>query len=242
MNEKIVTLVLAAGKGSRMKSDMPKVLHQVNGKPMLHTVIEAAFAAGSSQIVLVVGHQQSLVRESTAGFNQVAYAEQTEQLGTGHAVLVSEAVLEKLEAKTVMVLPGDSPLIDAGTLQKLIDYHVEKQAVATVLTAQLDEPASYGRILRDEEGAFKAIREAKDCTNEQLQITEINSGMYCFESRYLFDALRQLNTENKQHEYYLTDVCAILKQAGHRVEGVVADDPNTIVGVNSKEELKKLSQ
>ena len=180
----LVAVILAAGKGTRMKSKLPKVLHKIGGKPMLQHVLDAADAAGAARKVVVVGHEAELV-EAMVG-EQAQMALQAEQLGTGHAVMQTEAVLKDF-CGTVMIICGDTPLLEAAELKKFYEGHVASQAAATVLTAFMDDPAGYGRIIRDADGNVLGIVEEKDAVLEQKAIKEINTGIYCVEAPSLFD-------------------------------------------------------
>lgn len=229
----IVSVILAAGKGTRMKSGLPKVLHKVCGKPMLDHVVTAAVQAGVTRNMVVVGHEAAQVKELDI---QVEWVEQTEQLGTGHAVLQSEPLLRDL-AGHVLILCGDTPLIKADTLARLLKEHQESGDSATILTAFLDDPTGYGRIVRGDNEQVKKIVEHKDASGEEREISEINTGIYCFKSRELFDGLKKISPANSQGEYYLTDVIAILGQQGASVGAISAADPWETMGVNDRVQL-----
>lgn len=230
----LVAVILAAGKGTRMKSKLPKVLHKVGGKPMLQHVIDVADAAGATQKVVIVGHEAELV-EAMVG-DQAQMALQAEQLGTGHAVMQTEAVLKDFRG-TVMIICGDTPLLEANELKKFYDGHLASQAAATVLTAFMEDPSGYGRILRDAAGNVLGIVEEKDATAEQKAVKEINTGIYCVEAPLLFEVLATLTCDNAQGEYYLTDVLAKLNTMGRKVGGVVTADSDMIMGINSRRQL-----
>ena len=229
----LVAVILAAGKGTRMKSKLPKVLHKIGGKPMLQHVLDAADAAGAARKVVVVGHEAELV-EAMVG-EQAQMALQAEQLGTGHAVMQTEAVLKDF-CGTVMIICGDTPLLEAAELKKFYEGHVASQAAATVLTAFMDDPAGYGRIIRDADGNVLGIVEEKDAVLEQKAIKEINTGIYCVEAPLLFEVLATL-TCDAQGEYYLTDVLAKLNAMGKKVGGVATADSDMIMGINSRRQL-----
>jgi bifunctional UDP-N-acetylglucosamine pyrophosphorylase / glucosamine-1-phosphate N-acetyltransferase len=232
--QEMVALILAAGKGTRMKSKTPKVLHWVGGKPMLGHVVDAAHAIGASRTVVVVGFGgEQVQREMGAGLE---YAVQAEQLGTGHAVMQAESILQDFSG-TVLVLCGDTPLLTTETLQKLCDSHRRTEASATVLTAHLEEPSGYGRILRDDAGGVIGIVEQKDASPKQLGIDEINTGIYCFEAGPLFAALANLTCSNAQQEYYLTDVLAVLARSGQKVGAVQTEHFQETLGINSRVQL-----
>lgn len=230
----LVAVILAAGKGTRMKSKLPKVLHKVGGKPMLQHVLDAADAAGAARKVVIVGHEAELV-EAMVG-EQAQMALQAEQLGTGHAVMQTEAVLKDF-CGTVMIICGDTPLLEAAELKKFYEGHVASQAAATVLTAFMDDPAGYGRIIRDADGNVLGIVEEKDAVLEQKAIKEINTGIYCVEAPLLFGVLATLTCDNAQGEYYLTDVLAKLNVMGKKVGGVATADSDMIMGINSRRQL-----
>ena len=230
----LTAVILAAGKGTRMKSKLPKVLHKVGGHPMLEHVMDAAEAAGCRDNVVVIGHGAELVRELVG--NRVRIALQAEQLGTGHAVLQAADTLKDFTG-TVMILCGDTPLLEAGELRKFYAEHVKSAAAATVMSALMEDPFGYGRILRDENGDVAGIVEQKDATEAQKQIKEINTGNYCVEAPLLFEVLGTLGNNNAQGEYYLTDVLAKLRAMGKKVGGVITADSEMIMGVNSRRQL-----
>lgn len=230
----LLTVVLAAGKGTRMQSTLPKVLHQVGGKAMLQQVLDAANDAGSKRNVVVVGFGGETVK--TVIGTQAEFVVQTEQLGTGHAVAQAADLLKNIDG-TVMVLCGDTPLLTGKLLKKLYDEHKKTGAKATVLTAIMPDANGYGRIIRTKVGAVEKIVEQKDATPQELLVREVNSGIYCFECKALFKALENLNCDNAQGEYYLTDVLEILNKAGEKVWAVTADDYEETLGINSRVQL-----
>ena len=230
----LTAVILAAGKGTRMKSKLPKVLHKVGGHPMLEHVMDAAEAAGCRDNVVVIGHGAELVRELVGDRARIAL--QAEQLGTGHAVLQAADTLKDFTG-TVMILCGDTPLLEAEELEKFYAEHVKSGAAATVMSALMDDPFGYGRILRDANGDVAGIVEQKDASEEQKQIKEINTGNYCVEATLLFEVLRTLGNDNAQGEYYLTDVLAKLRAMGKKVGGVITADSEMIMGVNSRRQL-----
>ena len=227
-------VILAAGKGVRMKSNLPKVVHKAAGKPLVAHVADAVRAAGIEDIIIVVGHGREEVQKVFAG-DQVKFVTQEQQLGTGHALQQAEGMVDP--GNTVLVLAGDIPLLRPSTLKVLLDYHQKQQAQATVLTTHLQQPTGYGRVLRDQNGGFLRIVEEKDASPEEKNITEINSGIYCFHAGSVFRVLHQLQPANAQGEYYLTDVLEILKGEGHRVEVMSAAEPEEIHGVNDRIQL-----
>ena len=227
------TIILAAGKGTRMKSKLPKVLHKVGGKPMLQHVIDAAKSAGSTREIVVIGSGAELVKQT---FSDAEFVLQEEQLGTGHAVLCTK---EKFAESTgnVMILCGDTPLFTGELLKNLINAHEKFNAVATVLTAIMPDPKGYGRIIRADNVDFEKIVEDKDATPEQKKIREVNAGIYCFKIKSLFDALEKVTNDNSQGEYYLPDVLEILHAEGGKICAVIADDYRQTLGINSRIQL-----
>ena len=230
------TIILAAGKGKRMKSDLPKVLHPLLGKPMLHYVIETAETIGSKQVVLVIGHKKGLVREATKDMN-VRYIVQEKQLGTGHAVLQTEELFKDFNGE-ILVLSGDVPLLRSETLQKLIAIQLERDSLASLLTTHMPDPTGYGRIVRDNDGFVNRIVEHKDANDEIRKITEINVGIYIFKSRPLFDALPLLSNNNSQGEYYLPDIIKMYVERGEKVAALSSEDVHETHGINDLTQLK----
>ena len=233
-------VVLAAGKGTRMKSGLPKVLHAAGGLPLIEHVLRTADTLSPSSVVVVVGHQAEAVQTAMTGRPTVHFARQEPQLGTGHALLQAEQALAGATG-TVVLLSGDVPLLTPATLQALVARHVESGAAATVLTAMVDDPSGYGRIQR-RDGRIDAIVEHKDASAEQRQIREINSGIYAFDVEPLFAALKQIGSANAQGEYYLPDLVRIYRDRGLTVETVTLDDPREIFGVNSRKELAQIGR
>ena len=232
--QEMVAVILAAGKGTRMKSKLPKVLHVVGGKPMLSHVTDVAQVTGAGRMIVVVGFESDRVQQEMG--SGLEYAIQAEQLGTGHAVMQVRPLL-KDHAGTVLLLCGDTPLLTAGTLLKLLAAHRDSAAAATVLIACPADPSGYGRILRDDSGNVSGIVEQKDASPRQLEIPEVNTGIYCFEAGPLFAALDGLTCDNAQKEYYLTDVLAILSRSGQKVGSVLTDDFQETLGINSRVQL-----
>ncbi len=232
----LAVIIMAAGKGTRMQSDLPKVLHKANGRPLIDYVIETAQALEPAKIVLVVGHLAQDVISATAKF-EVAIALQEPQLGTGHAIMQAEAQLSGFGGE-VLILSGDAPLVHASTLRDLIAFHRSADAVATVLTAELDDPKGYGRVLREKNAnSVLKIVEQKDATETEQCIQEINSGVYVFNAPVLFEALGQITTNNAQKEYYLTDVFSICCGNGVHVCAFKTGNADEIVGINTPEQL-----
>lgn len=233
-------VILAAGQGTRIKSARPKVLHRVAGTPMIAHVLEGARALKPRSVTVVVGHQADAVKSALSASTGLTYVVQEPQLGTGHALLTTEEVL-KGATGTVILLSGDVPLLPAKTLQELLDRHHSTGAAATVLTAVLDAPRGYGRIVRSGEGIARIVEE-RDATPAERGIREINSGIYAFALEGLFDAVRAIASENAQREYYLPDLVAILRQLGRRVETMTIANPDEIRGINSRAELAEVSR
>ncbi|RII28917.1 MAG: bifunctional UDP-N-acetylglucosamine diphosphorylase/glucosamine-1-phosphate N-acetyltransferase GlmU [Geobacter sp.] len=232
----IAALVLAAGKGTRMKSDLVKVMHPLAGFPMVDYPVAAARVAGAGRLVLVVGHQSEKVRDHFAGAADVAFAVQEEQLGTGHAVACASGALSGFGGR-VLILCGDVPLIREQTLIDLLARHDERQAVVTVLTAHLDEPTGYGRVVKREGGRILRIVEEKDATQEERSISEINSGIYCVNGDFLFEAVAGLSNDNAQGEYYLTDIIRMAADRGFHCYSLPVGDPAEVMGVNDRVQL-----
>jgi bifunctional UDP-N-acetylglucosamine pyrophosphorylase/glucosamine-1-phosphate N-acetyltransferase len=233
-------VILAAGKGTRMKSALPKVLHRAGELPIIEQVLRTAEAIEPQSIAVILGHQADIVRDSLAKRPGLTFAVQEPQLGTGHALLQAEPLLASASG-TVVLLSGDVPLLRASTLRDLVAHHAASGAAATVLTAVVDDPQGYGRIIRDFGQGIVGIIEHKDATEDQRRIREINSGIYAFDLAPLFGALKEIGSTNAQGEYYLPDLVTIYRERGLRVETVTAGDPEEILGVNSRKELAELT-
>ncbi|HBT47449.1 MAG TPA: bifunctional UDP-N-acetylglucosamine diphosphorylase/glucosamine-1-phosphate N-acetyltransferase GlmU [Peptococcaceae bacterium] len=232
---KVVAVVLAAGEGKRMRSDRPKVLHRVAGRSLVEHVLAAVEAAGITECVVVVGHGGEEVREELGpGFR---YAWQEKQLGTGHAL--AQARDPAGEGDTVLVLCGDTPLLRGETLARLVAEHRERGAAATLLTAAVEDPTGYGRVIRDGEGRVLRIVEEGDADAATRAVKEINSGTYCFAASLLWPALEELRPENAQGEYYLTDVIELFCRRGYPVHALLAPDPEEVLGVNDRVQLAR---
>ncbi|MFZ5434026.1 MAG: NTP transferase domain-containing protein [Calditrichota bacterium] len=232
----LAIVILAAGKGTRMESDLPKVLHRVNGKPLIEYVLDTAESLNPDRIVAIVGHQRDLVCKQLNN-KELEFVIQEPQLGTGHAVQQAEPVLVDFDGE-VIVLSGDVPLLRTDTLKKLQAVHRNVQANATVLSTTAHDPKAYGRIVRNDRGEFERIVEEREASDEERKITEINSGVYCFHSKTLFDALYSLKADNSKGEYYLTDVIATLKERGFRVQAVNIAEFYEVRGINTQAELE----
>ena len=236
-NSELDVIILAAGLGTRMKSATVKILHRAAGRPIIDYVLDLAAGVGGRTPIMVVGHQRDAVKKAVG--DRARFAIQETQKGTGHAVLQAAAVLENdgVASRKVLILSGDVPLTRPETLRRLLDEHERSKNVLTLLTMKLDDPAMYGRIVRDATGAVTRIVEAKDATDEEKRIDEVNAGIYVFDGDQLFGNLRRLSTNNSQGEYYLTDLLAMLRNAGKPIGAVVASDPIEALGVNSRAEL-----
>ncbi|HEY8549681.1 MAG TPA: bifunctional UDP-N-acetylglucosamine diphosphorylase/glucosamine-1-phosphate N-acetyltransferase GlmU [Vicinamibacterales bacterium] len=232
-------VILAAGKGTRMKSERPKVLHAVGGEPMIRHLLRTVRQFEAATTTVVVGHMAETVSAALADLG-VRTVLQEPQLGTGHALLQTESVLSS-QTGTVVLLYGDVPMLSARTIERLLDHHQAHGLAATVLTAHLPNPVGLGRIVRDEKGRLVRIVEERDASPDERRITEFNSGIYAFELEGLFDALRRLNTSNAQGEYYLPDLITIYRETGRPVDALCIDDPRELRGVNSRAELAEMN-
>ena len=232
-------LVLAAGQGKRIKSDLPKVLHKVCGKEMVKHVIDSIRKSGIDDVNVIVGKGAELVKERTSDRN-VSYSLQEEQLGTGHAVKCAEDFLTGKKG-VVAVFAGDTPLIKQSTIERLFNQHIENNNSATILTSMVEDPTGYGRIVRDSNNEVLKIVEHKDCNEEELKIKEMNTAIYCFDIELLVSSLSKINNNNNQVVYYLTDVKEILKNEGKKIGAVVTEFEETI-GVNSRVQLAEAEE
>jgi len=231
-------IILAAGKGTRMSSDIPKVLNTIGGRPMLAFVVDAVRAADVKDIYIVVGYRADEVRKAMEG-EDVTFVLQEEQLGTGHAVMQCEPALDGFDG-TVLVLNGDVPGLKPETITSFRDAHLAANTAATVLSAELDNPTGYGRIVKDEQGHLAGIVEEKDADEATRAIQEVNSGLFCFDKAPLFDALASTSSDNAQGEYYLTDVIKLLRERGDRVGAYKVSNADEVSGVNTDTELEQL--
>jgi bifunctional UDP-N-acetylglucosamine pyrophosphorylase / glucosamine-1-phosphate N-acetyltransferase len=231
-----VAIVMAAGKGTRMKSDLPKVLVPLGGRPMVEFVLDAIRAVGIERAVVVVGYRADLVRETLGKHRGVEFVEQSPQLGTGHAVMVCREAL-KNHVGPVLILTGDTPLVQPATLRKMLDEFARTKPACLMGTAEKENPAGLGRVVRDAAGNFAAIVEDKDCTPEQKAIREVNMSYYLFDSRELWHALERVRNDNAQGEYYLTDCPGILKQEGKDVRALCALVGCETLSINTPAEL-----
>ena len=233
-------VVLAAGLGKRMNSDLPKVLHPALGRPLLLHVLAQLDPLAPTLTVVVVGHRAPLVREALRG-RDVLFAEQSPQLGTGHAVQMAWGSVEKGPA-TLLVLAGDMPLIRTKTLGRLLERHARERNAVTFLSGTLEDPGGYGRVIRDGRDGFVKIVEERDATPEERAVAEVNSGIYCFDRAPLHEALGYLRADNRQQEYYLTDTLSFIQGRGGTIGVERASDPRELFGVNNPEQLAMVEQ
>lgn len=237
----LAAVVLAAGKGTRMKSDLPKVLHPILGRPMINHLLDNLIALKIEKIVVVVGYKAELVQTELASYGgKIEFVVQAEQLGTGHAVMMAEEMLSEFDGD-ILVLAGDVPFLSRETIAKLVEVHHREKAAATVLSAVPPDATGYGRVIREPgTDIVDCIVEHKDATDEQKKVGEINSGIFCFDNRYLFDSLREIKSDNSQKEYYLTDIMAILNRRGMKAAVYKTDNADEVLGINSLEQMADL--
>ena len=241
MDSKIAVIILAAGLGTRMKSNKAKVLHEVCGKPMVRYVVETSSRVAGNDVVLVVGHQADKVRETVSNLGTFNFAYQREQLGTGHAVLCALPYLPE-HCQEVVILCGDVPLINADTVNVLVKSHLDEKRDISVLAVELEDPTGYGRILLDENKRVQAIVEESDATAEQKRIRLINTGIFCVKKNFLLQAVPRIKPENAQGEVYFTDIMEIAYSENKLIGVSVGDNQLEVTGINTIQELKKVEQ
>ncbi len=243
-NERVVAIVLAGGKGKRMESDLPKVLHPLCGKPMIYWLLEELISVFEKRIIVVVGYQKERVQQEIEKLSLLRFAWQKEQLGTAHAVQCAIPILVEHFplAEHVLILCGDIPLLKRKTIQHMVQNHCLRQADVSLLVAQLDNPFGYGRVVLDERGHVDRIVEEADCTNAEKQIRRINTGIYVVRTSYLNHLIKGIRADNAQKEYYLTDIVKIAKEMGLCIHMDECEDPSEIQGINSKSELQRLER
>src|SRR3989304_321191 len=233
-------IVLAAGKGKRMKSELPKVLHPILGRPMLNYVLDAVMQISPERIIVVVGYGADKIKE-TLSYIKVKYALQSKQLGTGHAVRCAKGAFRDYNGK-ILIVNGDFPLIRSETLKGFVENHKKTNTGISLLTAFLDSPEGYGRVVRNGKGDVIRIVEEKDATPKEKMIKEINSGAYCVESSFLWDVIGKIGSKNEQKEYYLPDIVNIATQSGKKISGFIVPDGEEVLGVNNREELARVEE
>jgi len=235
MNAEFCAVILAAGKGTRMKSDLPKVLHDIEGKPLLSYVLDAAKGAGAEKIIVIIGHQAQMVRERFADCGCV-FVKQEPQLGTGHAVLQAKKELNNYNGLT-LILCGDVPLLKPETIKNLIKEHVQTDSCLTVLTTLVPDAHGYGRIVKDKKGDIEKIVEQLDATEDEKKISEINTDIYCVNTPFLLSALEKIENKNNKQEYYLTDIVEIARRECRKAHACVTNDYIEVMGINTPDEL-----
>jgi len=239
-SKNLSVVVLAAGKGKRMKSDIPKVLHQLSGKPMLYYILSLAGRLNPKNIFAVVGYKGELVDDYIkSGFPEVKTIFQEDQLGTAHAVSVLKKQKEDI-GKDILILPGDCPLININTLKKLVENKAASGSAACIITSLVPDPEGYGRIIKDKRGNIVRIVEETDASAEEKRINEVNSSFYCFDSKYLFENIGKINRRNIQKEYYLTDIIEILIKNGEEVCCLEVEDYREVMGINDMIQLNRV--
>ena len=239
MNKDIISIILAAGQGKRMKSELPKVLHTINGRTLIEYCVETVEQLGVKRLITIVGHEQELVREVL--MDRVEYVSQTEQMGTGHAVQQAQKLLTDYKGY-ILVSNGDMPFLTQEMFTELYQTCQREEAAAGLLTVKSDKYTDWGRIVRADNGNIKDIVEAKDATPKIAAIKEKNIGLYCFQAQPLWQAFREVKAENQQGEYYLTDVIGIMGRAGQKVISVITEDYDNIIGINSQDDLQQACQ
>jgi len=231
-------VIMAAGKGTRMNSDIPKVLHELSGKTLIGHVIDTARRLNPKKIIVIIGHEAQMVEDSINS-SDILFSYQLEQKGTGHAIMQTEEYLKDFVGQS-LVLSGDVPMVKKSTLASLIEKQIDNNFEASMLTAEIMNPTGYGRVVRDENNNLKEVQEHKDCNQEELLIKEINSGIYVFNNQRLFELLPKLKNENAQSEYYLPDVLSMIVSSGGNIGLEKSNNFTEIQGVNTLEQLTEL--
>ena len=239
MNKELRVIILAAGKGTRMNSDLPKVLHKLNGKALLDFVLDESELLNPIETILVVGFKKEQVISHTENRINLKYATQIEQLGTGHAVLQTQELLKNNKGH-IIILYGDVPNIKASTLRPIINEHIINNRDLTLITAEIDNPSGYGRIIRDENGNLLKIVEEKDCNDDEKKIKEWNPGIYIFKIPNVFEVLNNIKSNNASKEYYLTDAIGLAQQSNMQINAIKIANSNEVIGVNTADQLEEL--
>ena len=237
--ENTAVVIMAGGKGKRMKSDLPKVLHEIAGRPILNYIFDTINQLNLKKTIMIVGYQGEKVRELIG--SDIEYAEQSEQLGTAHAVLQSKKLLE-LFTGNILILSGDVPFLKANTLRKFLRYHQKNKYSCSLISAILENPRGYGRVIRNKKGEIREIIEEADLNGNEKEIKEVNAGIYCFEKNKLFQILEKITPNNKQNEYYLTDAVKILLEEGLKVGNIILEDHTEMSGINTRMDLVEASK
>ncbi len=239
MNNELRVIILAAGKGTRMNSDLPKVLHKLQGKALIDYVIDESELLDPKEIILVVGFKKEQVIKHTKNRIHLKYATQVEQLGTGHAVLQTKELLKNKKGH-ILILYGDVPNIKSSTLMPIVDDHISNNRDLTLITAEIDDPSGYGRIIRDKNGNLLKIIEEKDCNNNEKKIKEWNPGIYIFKTKEVFRILNSIKTNNASKEYYLTDAIGLAQQSNMKIKAIKIANSYEVIGINTADQLKEL--
>ena len=239
MNNKLRVVILAAGKGTRMNSDLPKVLHKLHGKALIDYVLDESEVLKPVESILVVGFKKEQVILHTNNRSNIKYVTQTEQLGTGHAVLQAEELLKNKKGH-IIILYGDVPNIKASTLHPIVYDHITNNRDLTLITAEIDNPTGYGRIIRDENGSLLKIVEEKDCSDNEKLIKEWNPGIYIFKIPEVFEILNNIKANNASKEYYLTDAIGLAQQSNMKIKAIKIANSDEVLGINTAEQLEEL--